>query len=259
MNNEDGFDFYSLKAKSGDTKSLIVILHGHNSHPSKYIKWAKKTQDENPDADVILIRAPIATQASEEEKERHNLKDADDLYTWFNLEKKTSQQAGLLVKHAFNRVAVVSRLNKFIDKQLEKRELEDENLALMGFSLGGGVALQTALRRKEKVAAVVCHSGAVLPFTKARKKPDTLVIMGDQDELFYAEKKKLPKKASGLLKMFHKAGMKLNLHHDKSVKRLQKAGVPVEEKIFEGQPHRITEESWNEATKFVASRLKPKK
>jgi phospholipase/carboxylesterase len=255
MQYEDGFYFKTLPSLSGKMKSLIIILHGHGSHPDKYTQWALKTQEVNPDADLILVRAPVALRATENQKIARNLPGIDDLYTWYKLDRKAHRQAGLILKHAFRRLTVFNKLNRLIDHQLQKRNLLDKDLAFIGFSMGGTMAVQTALRRKNECAAVVCHSGAVLPFTRARKRPDTLMIMGDQDELFFLPEKKTPRKGSRFLTAFQKAGLKINLHHERSVRRLQKAGIDVTEKIFKDLDHRITEDSWREASSFVAQKL----
>ena len=257
MQYEDGFYFKSLSSRSGEVKSLIVILHGHGSHPDKYLQWAHKTQEANPDADLILVRAPVALRATEAQKISRNLQGVDDLYTWYKLDKRPGLQVELLLKQALRRLTVFGKLNKMIDNQLQKRSLQDKDLAFIGFSMGGTMAVQTALRRKKECAAVVCHSGAVLPFTRARKKPDTLMIMGDKDELFFLTERKGQRKSSRIFRAFHQAGMKANLHHERSVRRLQKAGVSVTERIFRDLDHRITEDSWHEASSFVAKKLQP--
>lgn len=255
MQYEDGFYFHALPSLSGAAKSLIVILHGHGSHPDKYIPWAMKTRETSPDADLILVRAPVALKATANQKIARRLPGIDDLYTWYKLDRKIHQQAGLILKHAFRRLTVFNKLNRLIDNQLKKKGLQDKDLALIGFSMGGTMAVQTALRRKNPCAAVVCHSGAVLPFTRAREKPDTLMIMGDRDELFFLPEKKTPRKGSRILAAFQKAGLNLNLRHECSVERLQRAGIAVTEKIFKDLDHRISDASWQEACDFVAQKL----
>ncbi|MBI3441411.1 MAG: dienelactone hydrolase family protein [Proteobacteria bacterium] len=259
MQNEDGFYFHSFPSLSGNTKSLIIIFHGNNSHPDGYRKWAEKAQQDNPDADVLVIRGPVASHASQQEKATYRVPEVDDLYTWYDIDKHPGRQVGLLLRQAFNRMTVIGKLNKLINHQLAKRQLQDKDLALMGFSMGGVVALQVAYSRKGECAAVVCHSGAVLPFTRVKKKPDTLMVVGDKDEVFFLPEKKLHQRTSPIIKAFNRLGIRVNLHHNQSVKRLKKAGIPVSEKVFGGQTHSITDSSWQEATAFVAKKLKLKK
>lgn len=256
---EDGFHFHSLKSLSGETKSLIVVLHGAGNHPDNYIAHALETQKENPDADILILKAPVAIQASKERKAEYGIPDDDDLYTWYDLEKHPVQQIEMLFNHVFNRMTIIGRLNLFIDRQLEKRGLKDKDLALIGYSMGGIVAVQAAVRRKEECAAVVCHSGAVLPLTFIMQKPDTLMIMGDQDNFFYLPEDLVSQRTSEILKAFNKLGLKVDLKHDRSVKRLRRVGISVDEKIFPGQNHCVTKESWKEASDFVAKKFKIKK
>lgn len=259
MKYEDGFYFHSLPCPSGSVKSLIVILHGHGSHPDKFVKWAKKAQERNPDADVLVVRGPKATHATPAQKAAHKFFEDDDLYSWYGPRKRPSKKTSFVFSNVFNRQTVIGKLNRMLDSQLKQRGLRDKNLALIGFSMGGWVAVRTALTRKNECAAVVCHSGIVLPFTKAKRKPDTLMIMGDADGLFYAAAEKPAKKISAIARAFLRTKVRLGLNHDRSVKRLKKAGVPVEEKIFPGQGHRVTEESWEAASRFVAKNLKLKR
>jgi len=256
MQHEDGFYFHALPSPSGSARALIIILHGHGSHPDQYLKWAKKTQAENPAADVLVVRAPVALQASEEQKRAQRLPAVDDLYTWYNLDEKPVAPD---LKQPFNRAAIVSQLNRFIDAQMKKRNLQDENLAIIGFSQGALMAVDAALHSNRSCAAVVSHSGAVMPFAQAARKPDVLMIMGDKDDLFSLPEDGSKPSASRTVEAFRKAGIKANMDHPSSVERLKKAGIAVTEKVVKNQGHRITEESWHEASAFVAKKLKLKK
>lgn len=257
MKHEDGFYFHELPSLSGQAKSLIIILHGNRSHPDGYLTWAEKTRQENPDADVLVVRGPIPLHVSDKQKAAWRVPGIDDLYTWYDIDSHPKHQATVFLKQLFNKLTVAKDLNKLIDNHLAKRNLKDENLALMGFSMGGIVALQTACSRKDTCAAVVCHSGALFPFTRIRKKPPTLLLMGDKDDIFFTTgKKKMPRDASRLVKIFNRMIGGINLHHDRTLKKLKKAKIDVTEKIIPGQRHAITDESWDAANAFVARKLK---
>ncbi len=262
MKQEKGFHFYDFPCASGKPEALIIILHGHGSHPVKYRHLAEKTRDENPQADVLLVRGPIALKATAAQKKAKGVPEVDDLYSWWGIEQKKGQQVKLLLRNVFNRIPVVDRLNRFADHHLKKRGLKTENLAIVGFSMGGGMALHVAAKRKEKVAAVVSHSGMVLPVFKAKTSPDALMIMGDKDELFYLDgghthiHKGMSKTMAKVVKLFRRTGLSLSFNHDAAVGRVRNAGFEVSEKLMQGLNHRISEESWAEVNGFVKKRLK---
>ncbi len=258
MKHEDGFHFLEFPSPRGKAEALVLVLHGHANHPEMFTKLVPEIHRQYPQADVLIVQAPFALKAGDEHKSRHGVPHVEDLYTWHKLEKQVAPHAKLMLGHTFNRIPVVQQLNRFLDAQLQKRGLATKNLALFGFSMGGSIAVQTAIRRKEKCAAVVCHSGTVLPATKARMKPDVLMLMGDQDAIFYTQKISLPppQKPGRLKNAFHKVAKKVSFHHDDSVKRLEKAGVPVTNEIVPGLKHTISADSFDRAMKFISPRLR---
>lgn len=258
MHHEKGFDFISYPCASGKPEALVVILHGHNSNPLNYRHLAQKTQDELGEVDVLIVRGPVKLKATTEEKAKKGLPEEEDLYSWLDMQKKRGKQTKLLLRTVFNRMPVIDKLNAFIDHQLKQRGLKDENLALMGFSMGGAMAVHTAAKRPKKCAAVVCHSGTVLPLLKTKSKPDTLVIMGDKDDLFYEPQHRMAQGTSRLIKAFQKAGVKVSFHHNRALKRLQKAGIPVTAEVIKDLTHRVSDETWDKANTFVGERLKKK-
>lgn len=257
MKHEKGFYYLEFPASGEKADSLVIILHGHNNHPRMFEQLPAQLQKEWPGADVLILRAPIAQNATEESKARNGVPDVEDLYTWHRLERRLRNHVTLALAHLFNRVGIVSKLNKFIDHQLEARNLKDENLAIFGFSMGGAIAVETATKRRGKCAAVVCHSGMVLPKLKARVRPDTLMVMGEKDALFYTQRLTLPAPRKGRIrKAFHRAAARVSLHYDDSVKRLKKAGIPVSEHLVEGMTHTINRESFGHSVGFIKKRLK---
>lgn len=257
MKHEKGFYYLEFPAKTEKPDALVVILHGHNNHPNMFDKLPEKIQKENPGAVVLIVQAPYGLNAPQENKDRKGVPDVDDLYTWHKLEKKVSSHLGLVIGHTFNRIGVVGKLNKFIDHQLVELGLKDADLAIFGFSMGGAIAVEAATKRKNACAAVVCHSGMVLPNLKAKSKPDMLVVMGDKDALFYTQRLTLPspKKAGKLQSAFNKVASRIGLHHDDSVKRLKKAGIDVSEKIVDDLTHAISTESFDHSVKFIKKKL----
>ncbi|MEZ0226651.1 MAG: alpha/beta hydrolase [Alphaproteobacteria bacterium] len=255
MKKEDGFNFLEFPSKSGKTGSLIIFLHGHSNHPEMFTDIAKGLQKEWPDADVLLVCGPEPVHASQERKNNLHVPDVDDLYTWYKSGGKPSDGLELALSHMFNRVPVVDELNKFVDAQLKKRGLKDENLVLYGFSLGGAIVAQMGMRRPDKCAAVVLHSSPVFPIVKAASKPDTLLLMGDEDHFFYTTDKGV-KKQGKLKRAFDKAMSTISVHYDASLKRLKRAGFPTTGKLVGGLHHTISPESFQHTVDFLKKHLK---
>lgn len=251
---ENGFSFHNLPAATQPARALIVVLHGFGNTPDQFVKWAKKTQAQNPEADILVLQGPIPLHASEEQKKAMRAPNADDLYSWYSLGGGAVKE----LTQPFNEASIVTQMNRFLDAQLKKRGLADENLALMGFSQGAMVSILTATHRTNACSAVVAHSGAALPFNTVSAKPDTLMIMGDADELFYHHGATGGPAMSRTVDAFRKAGIIAQIDHAGSRDRLRAAGLNVDEKVFAGQGHRVTEASWQAASDFVTAKLKLK-
>ena len=78
-------------------------------------------------------------------------------------------------------------LDAFIDSELDRAGLDEDNLALVGFSQGTMMALHVGLRRAHACAGIVGFSGR-LADAKALKgeicaKPPVLLVHGESDEL----------------------------------------------------------------------------
>lgn len=269
MKHENGFDFVEYPCASGKADALVIILPGHANHPVMFDKLAQQIRDERPNTDILIVKAPVPLGASKEHIRKNGARGADDLYTWHKLSKNAGENAKLVLSHFFNRVPVVDQLNVFADAQLQKRGLGGDQLMLFGFSLGGAIAVQMGTRRPVAPAGVVNHSGPVFPIISPKSRPETLFVMGEKDDFFYAGKMKVepakPQKPSkGKLKKafdnaLSDAVAQVSLHYDDSLKRLQKAKLPVEDKVIPGLGHTINKNSFAPAMDFMRRKLgKPK-
>lgn len=235
--NEDGFEFNLLPAKSGAAKSLVIIMHGHGSKPENWQAAAEQLHEQLPDADIINLQGPIKTK---------------DGFTWMPYQGPILQQAKHSLSMVFRHLPIVDKLNSFIDAQLAKRGMDERNLGILGSSMGGITALQAAFNRTKPVAAVVSHSGALLPFTKIKSKPDILLIMGGKDEVFCQPKRK------GIMCAFNAVTKPLRLQHRDTIRRLRKARVSFTEKFYPQLKHEHTKESVREAGLFLNNALNRK-
>jgi len=235
---EDGFEFSLLPAKSGKAGSLIIVMHGHGSNPANWQDAAEQLHEQIPDADIINLQGPVKVKGGG--------------HTWLAYQGPKAEQAKETLAMIFNNLPVVDKLNSFLDKQLEKRGLSDENLGILGSSMGGITALQTALNRAKPIAGVVSHSGALLPFTKVKSKPDILLIMGGKDDVFCKPKPGKLKRA------FNAVAKALCLQHKDTLRRLRKKRISFTERFYPELKHEHTEETVHEAGLFLNNALHKK-
>jgi phospholipase/carboxylesterase len=102
-------------------------------------------------------------------------------FQWFSLQDRTPAmiQAGVR--------AAAPILENFIDESLAATGLDEQRLALVGFSQGTMMSLFVALRRARPVAGVLGFSGALVGAEalpgEMRARPRVLLVHGDADEI----------------------------------------------------------------------------
>jgi phospholipase/carboxylesterase len=76
-------------------------------------------------------------------------------------------------------------LDAFIDAELQRYNLTEDRLALVGFSQGTMLSLHVAPRRARRLAGVVGYSGALVDADAAeiRTRPPVLLVHGDMDPM----------------------------------------------------------------------------
>lgn len=158
----------SVKPASGKpAKQLVVFLHGVGADGEDLISLAPMFAHALPDAHFVSPNAPQACDM------------APYGYQWFSLQDRNPS----VMLKGIQETAPL--LNKFIDAELKKLGLTDENLMLVGFSQGTMMSLYTALRRPKACAAVVGYSGALLApellKSEARSTPPVCLIHGNAD------------------------------------------------------------------------------
>lgn len=255
MKNENGFDFLEFPCPSGKPDALVIFLHGYGNHPEMFKDFPAELQKQWPNADVLLVKGPEPLHATAQHKKDFGVPHVDDLYSWYESIHDAGEGLQLALSHLFNKVPVVDRLNDFADAQLAKRGLKDDSLVLYGFSLGGAMVVQMSTRRAAPCAAVIAHSSPVFPIIKPKSKPDTLLVMGENDDLFYTKPLTVRKKPNPLKRAFDKAVSGISVHYNASLKRLKRAGLQTTGVLVKDLGHNINAESFNASTRFIAARL----
>src|SRR5215218_8262057 len=166
-----------LAPRSGQTKRLVVFLHGYGADGNDLIEIGRQWQAWLPDTAFFAPNAPeIAPQAMGRQ--------------WFPLTFRDPNERWRGVNQA------APKLDALIDAELAQLGLAPSKLALVGFSQGTMLALHVALRRPQALAAVVGYSGLLVLEegkdpddlkAEVRAKPPILLVHGDRDDLIPVE------------------------------------------------------------------------
>ena len=152
---------------------LCVMLHGFGADGSDMIPAAQLLGQVFP---RMFFAAPNAPEPCITDPE---------YFQWYSpLEGR--ERADLRVQQ------LAPRLNRYIDSLLARFQLDDRALVILGFSQGGGVAIEAALQRPQACAALLGFTTAVrnkqrllAPATEqpSRAQPPTLLVHGALDEV----------------------------------------------------------------------------
>jgi phospholipase/carboxylesterase len=212
-----------LEPQGGAAKQLVVFLHGYGADGNDLIEIGRAWQPLLPDAAFVSPHAPEACGQAPRGKQ------------WFNLTFRDPNERWTGVN------AATPVLERFLDAELQRRQLPPSALALVGFSQGTMMALHVGLRRAAAPAAIVGYSGMlVLPPdvdpdkypAEIRAKPPVLLVHGEQDELIPAQA------------LFHAA------------QTLAAFEVPVEWHLSPGIGHGIDPEGLRQGGEFLARSFK---
>ncbi len=148
-------------------KAIVLILHGFGASGDDLISLADQWQSKLPDTLFIAPHAP------------HRMEFGYGGYQWFglpNLEYET------LLKGI---VPALTDLHLYIDTLLEKYQISEDKLAIVGFSQGGMMALGVGLTRRKPMAAVISYSGAFVlpPHMPVSSYPPVLLVHGNLDQV----------------------------------------------------------------------------
>ena len=205
----------------GAARQLVVFLHGYGADGNDLIDIGRVWQPVMPNAAFVSPHAPSPCVQAGMGRE------------WFPLTDRAQNERWRGVTSA------APILDRFLDAELQRRNLPPSALALVGFSQGTMMALHVGLRRAVAPFAIVGYSGLlVVPpdadpdkfAAEIKSRPPVLLIHGDQDELIPAQA--LFQASSGLAAL----------------------GVPVEWHLSAGIGHGIDQEGLRHGGEFLARR-----
>lgn len=155
--------------KSGVTKKLVILLHGLGADGNDLFGLVPYFQEVLSDTKFVSPHAPFDCDMAPIGKQ------------WFSLANRTEDAIIDGVKEA------EPILNNFIDEQKKELNLEDKDIALIGFSQGSMLSIYTALRREKKLGAVLAYSGALIGEQKLQSEIKSrlpiCLIHGQEDQV----------------------------------------------------------------------------
>ncbi len=157
---------------SGDTRSIVVFLHGYGANGADLLGLADPLGEHLPDTLFIAPDAPEHCAGSPMG------------YQWFPIpwidgSSEEESRRGML--------SAVDDLNAFLDAVMVDEDVLPEQVVLFGFSQGTMMSLHVAPRRDDPVAGVVAFSGRLLEpdmlEDEVTSRMPILLVHGDQDDV----------------------------------------------------------------------------
>lgn len=161
---------YIRKPASGSPpEHIVILLHGVGANGMDLLGLAQYWEKALPGALFVSPDAPFAYDM------------APVGYQWFSLREWTPES---ILRGAQEAAPV---LNGYIDKILEQYGLDEDKLALVGFSQGTMMALYAGPRRRKKIAGILGYSGALIGEEDLSgpgiQKPPVHLIHGEADSV----------------------------------------------------------------------------
>lgn len=231
----DILDFISKGPLQEPAAKLVVLCHGYGYNAAFMEKQADAILKEIPNALVIMPHAPeelstaddTALKVPQQVTDNRESLSGRERRQWFSIDGGDLQAI-----HARS-IAAAKKLNEFIDEKRDELGLQDTDIAMMGLSQGGNIAMNAAYLRENKVACVVGHSTLVQVSPDFNSAPPTYYIYGDNDEEFTKEF------YQGVANMLKQNGYELEVTE-----------VP-------GLSHKTSAESREFVAKYIKSKLNP--
>jgi phospholipase/carboxylesterase len=157
---------------SGETRSVVVFLHGYGANGADLLGLADPLGEHLPDTLFVAPDAPESCAG------------APFGFQWFPIpwiDGSSEEEA------ARGMQAAADDLNAFLDGILVDEDLLPEQMVLLGFSQGSMMSLHVAPRREDPVAGVIAFSGRLLqpedlPDATISRMP-ILLVHGDADDV----------------------------------------------------------------------------
>ena len=150
-------------------KNAVILCHGYGGDGKDISLLASYWRTYLPETIFICPDAPERCAAS------------PNGFQWFDLMDQTSEQ---ILSKSF---VAEKKLNKLIDEVKDKNYLKTNQIIIGGFSQGCMIALQTGIKRKDRVNSIIGYSGKIINTDHLSKninsKPNIILMHGDSDQV----------------------------------------------------------------------------
>jgi len=195
----------------------IVLCHGYGGDGKDISTLAINWRRFLPDAIFLCPNAPEVCT------------DNPKGYQWFDMRSENEE---IMLEKS---LAAAEKLNTFLDQVVNNFQLESSNLALVGFSQGCMISIQTGLQRKEKINCIIGYSGKVINqkylLKNINSKPKIFLMHGANDEIV------------------------LPTHLLEAKDYLKKCGLKIKTKLFKNCEHNIPVEGTSLGLAFLKKNL----
>lgn len=165
-------DSHSRAAQSGQTRSVVVFVHGYGADGADLLGLADPLAPHLPDTAFYAPDAP--------EQSAGNPMG----FQWFPIpwiDGSAEEEA------AHGMALAVDDLNAYLDALMDEHAITPDNLLLLGFSQGTMMSLHIAPRRAEPLAGIVGFSGRLVQpemlGDETVSRMPVLLIHGDADDV----------------------------------------------------------------------------
>ena len=212
------FDVTSVPPLSKNKPRQIVLLcHGYGGDGKDISTLAINWQRFLPDAIFLCPNAPEICAVNPQG------------YQWFDL---TVEKAEVILEKS---LIAEEKLNTFLEQVFDNLQLEPSNLALVGFSQGCMIGIQTGLKRKKQINCLIGYSGKIINqkhlSININSKPKIFLMHGENDTIVSPT------------------------HLLESKEYLKKCGINTKIKMFKNCEHRIPVEGSSLGLGFLKKNL----
>ena len=158
-----------LPLSKNKPRLVVVLCHGYGGDGKDISALAINWQRFLPDAIFLCPNAPEICPINPQG------------YQWFDL---SSEKEEIIFEKS---LAAEEKLNIFLDQIFDNFQLEPINLAMVGFSQGCMIGIQTSLKKKEKINCLIGYSGKIINqkhlSSNINSKPKIFLMHGANDTI----------------------------------------------------------------------------
>ena len=148
-------------------KNAVILCHGYGGDGNDISILANYWKNFLPDTMFVCPDAPEVCKVN------------PSGFQWFDLMDQTDDE--ILSKS----LIAENKLNNFINEVTSQNKLNLNDIALVGFSQGCMISLQTALKKRDKIKCLIGYSGKILNIKHLNQninsKPEIFLMHGDKD------------------------------------------------------------------------------